>query len=251
MRYFIELSYNGKNYHGWQTQPNAISVQETLTKGLTTILGIEVNLVGAGRTDAGVHALQMFAHFNIDNTLDEDYLTKKINAFLPNDIVIKNVFLVDDNAHARFDAISRSYEYRIWLGRNAFLIDTTWQLYQKTLDVNKMNQAAKILLEYTNFKCFSKSKTDVRTYNCKISDAKWVVTDNQLTFYITADRFLRNMVRAIVGTLIEVGSGKKSIVDFVAILKSEDRREAGISAPPQGLFLTEVKYPETILTSRR
>lgn len=247
MRYFIELSYNGKNYHGWQVQPNDISVQEVLTKALSTILRIEVDIVGAGRTDAGVHALQLFAHFDIESTLDVAYIINKINAFLPEDIVVKNVFLVDDHAHARFDAASRSYKYRIWLGRNPFLIDTTWQLYQKVLDINKMNQAAAILLDYTNFKCFSKSKTDVRTYNCKVSKAKWVKIDNELTFYITADRFLRNMVRAIVGTLFEVGSGKKSIEDFVTILNSKDRREAGFSAPPQGLFLSEIKYPKSIV----
>jgi len=244
LRYFIELSYNGKNYHGWQVQPNAISVQETLTKALSTILRMEVVLVGAGRTDAGVHALQLFAHFDVDITLEEGHIVNKINAFLPEDITVIKIFLVEDQAHARFDAVSRSYEYRIWLGRNPFIIDTSWQLYQKVLDVNKMNQAATILLEYTNFKCFSKSKTDVRTYNCKVSDAKWVKKGNELTFYITADRFLRNMVRAIVGTLIEVGSGKKSIEDFIEILKSRDRREAGFSAPPQGLFLSEVNYPK-------
>ncbi|RPE00160.1 tRNA pseudouridine(38-40) synthase TruA [Aureibaculum marinum] len=247
MRYFIELSYNGKKYHGWQTQPNAISVQETVVKALSTLLRIEVNLVGAGRTDAGVHALQLFAHFDVPISLDENYITKKVNAFLPDDIVVNRIFLVNDNAHARFDAVSRSYQYRIWLGRNPFLLDTTWQLYQKQLDVNKMNQAASILLTYTNFKCFSKSKTDVRTYNCKISEAKWEQKENQLIFYITADRFLRNMVRAIVGTLIEVGTGKNTIEGFIKILNSQDRSEAGFSAPAKGLFLTEVKYPKTIL----
>ena len=250
MRYFIELSYHGKNYHGWQAQPNAVTVQETVTKALSTILRVKVDTVGAGRTDAGVHALQLFAHFDVANAFDKDQITKKVNAFLPEDIVVKNVFLVNDNTHARFDAVSRSYEYRIWLGRNPFLTDVTWQLYQKKLDINKMNQAAAILLEYTNFKCFSKSKTDVRTYNCKITEAEWVKKDNELTFYIKADRFLRNMVRAIVGTLVEVGSNKKSIEDFVAILKSEDRREAGFSAPPQGLFLSTVNYPKSIINKK-
>lgn len=251
MRYFIELSYNGKNYHGWQIQPNAVTVQETLTKAFSTILRVNVNLVGAGRTDAGVHASQMFAHFDVDLTIDEGHLKKKINAFLPEDIVVKRIFLVDNKAHARFDATSRSYEFRIWLGRDPFLTEVRWQLYQKTLDVNKMNQAAAILLEYTNFKCFSKSKTDVKTYNCKITKAEWVIKGSELTFYITADRFLRNMVRAIVGTLVEVGSNKKSIEDFIAILKSEDRSRAGFSAPPQGLFLTEVNYPKSIINNNK
>ncbi|MCL4143423.1 UNVERIFIED_CONTAM: hypothetical protein GTU68_005398, partial [Idotea baltica] len=245
-RYFIELSYNGKNYHGWQVQPNAVTVQEILTKALSTILREQIDLVGAGRTDAGVHALQLFAHFNVGMVLDTTHLIKKLNSFLPEDIVINNLFLVNDNTHARFDAIKRSYQYRIWLGRNPFLTDTTWQLYQKKPDIPKMNEAASILTEYTNFKCFSKSKTEVRTYNCKVTEAKWVLKDNELTFYISADRFLRNMVRAIVGTLIEVGLNKKSIDDFIDILESEDRRNAGFSAPPQGLFLSEVKYPESV-----
>ena len=246
MRYFIELSYNGKNYYGWQAQPNAITVQEVLTKTLSTIVREDIIIVGAGRTDAGVHALQLFAHFDIVDAIDESYITKKLNGFLPADIVVHRIFLVNDHAHARFDATSRSYEYRIWLGRNPFVTDTTWQIYQKKFDLHDMNKAAAILLENTNFKCFSKSKTEVRTYNCKISKAKWVKTDNELIFYITADRFLRNMVRAIVGTLTEVGLGKKTIENFITILKSEDRREAGLSAPPQGLFLAEVNYSNSI-----
>jgi len=247
LRYFIELSYNGNNYHGWQTQPNAITVQEIVTDALSTILRKQVIIMGAGRTDAGVHALQLFAHFDIDSQLKVKEIKQKLNAFLPDDIVINALFLVKDETHARFDAISRSYEYRIWLGRNPFLLETTWQLYQQELDIKKMNEAAAILLEYTNFKCFSKSKTDVKTYNCNITKAEWVLEGNSLVFHITADRFLRNMVRAIVGTLLDIGLNKKTKEDLISVIKSEDRSNAGVSVPPQGLFLTRVRYKKGLV----
>ena len=243
MRYFIEISYNGKNYHGWQIQPNAISIQETLMDALSTILRKDINLVGAGRTDAGVHALQLFAHFDFDIIIDSQETVQKLNAFLPDDLVVKSIVKVNDNFHARFDATSRSYEYRIWLGRNPFLLDTTYQIHRQQLNIEKMNEAATLLLEYTNFKSFSKSKTDVKTYNCKITEAKWVLEDHLLTFHISADRFLRNMVRAIVGTLLDIGVGKKTKQDFIDIIKSKNRSEAGLSVPAQGLFLTQVIYP--------
>ena len=242
MRYFIEIRFNGKNYHGWQIQPDATSVQGKVTDALSVILRSKIAITGAGRTDAGVHALQLFAHFDIDFMLDEKEIKQKLNAFLPDDIVIMAVILVDDDAHARFNAVGRSYIYRIWLGRNPFLLDTTWQLYQQQLDIKKMNEAASVLLEYTNFKCFSKSKTDVKTYTCKITEAIWELNGDMLIFRITADRFLRNMVRAIVGTLIDVGLGKKTKEDVIIIIKSEDRSNAGVSVPPQGLFLSKVLY---------
>ena len=250
MRYFIELSYNGKNYHGWQIQPNASSVQETINEALSTLLRKELNIVGAGRTDAGVHAAQMFAHFDIDTAIDVIEVKNRMNAFLPADIVIKTIFLTDEEAHTRFDATSRSYEYRIFLGRSPFLIDTTWQIYQQKFDVEKMNESALILLNYTNFKCFSKSKTDVSTYNCNITNAIWKNEGDLLIFYISADRFLRNMVRAIVGTLVEIGLDKKTKEDFVKIIESQDRKQAGFSVPAQGLFLTEVAYPEAIIKNK-
>ncbi|MGB5462579.1 MAG: tRNA pseudouridine(38-40) synthase TruA [Aureibaculum sp.] len=243
MRYFIEISFNGKNYHGWQIQPNDRSIQEILTNAINTILREDLSIVGAGRTDAGVHAIQLFAHFDISYQINELEFKQKLNAFLPDDIVIEDIFRVPDDLHARFNAISRSYEYRIWLGRDPFLLDFTWQIHQQNLDIDKMNEVASMLLEYTNFKCFSKSRTDVKTYNCVITEAKWVINGNELTFYITADRFLRNMVRAIVGTLIDVGLGKKNKEDVIAILKSKNRSEAGFSVPAQGLFLTKVSYP--------
>lgn len=246
MRYFIELSYNGKNYHGWQIQPDASSVQETVQKALSTLVREEIDIVGAGRTDAGVHASQIFAHFDIEKAIDTAEIQNRLNAFLPDDIVIEDIIEVKKEAHARFDAVSRSYEYKIWLGRNPFLLDTTWQLYQQKLSVENMNEVASVLLNYTDFKCFSKSKTDVRTYNCKITEAVWKQNENELTFYITADRFLRNMVRAIVGSLIDVGLGKKTKKDFIKIIESRDRTKAGFSVPAQGLFLTKVAYPKDI-----
>ncbi len=241
MRYFIELSYKGTNYHGWQIQPDASSVQEEITKALATILQEKILLVGAGRTDAGVHASQMFAHVDTVKKLSNNYV-HKLNAILPNDIVIKSIKEVSDDTHARFDAVSRTYEYRILLGRDPFLLETTWQLHQKNLQIEKMNEAANLLFKYEDFESFSKVKTDVNTFNCTIMKAVWTLEDKHLIFHIKANRFLRNMVRAVVGTLLEVGLGKKTVEDFRKIIESKKRSEAGLSVPAKGLFLTEVCY---------
>ena len=241
MRYFIELSYNGKNYHGWQIQPDAISVQEKINNALSTVYQKDIQIVGAGRTDTGVHASQMFAHFDIDKLID-DNLEFKLNSILPNDIFIKAIFLVDDEKHARFDALSRSYEYKIWLGRNPFLLDFSWQIHSQKPNVTLMNEAAKLLLDHEDFESFSKVKTNVHTFNCNVTEAFWVQKDNQLTFHISANRFLRNMVRAIVGTLLDVGLDKISISDFKNIIESKNRSNAGLSVPAKGLFLTQIKY---------
>ncbi len=246
MRYFIELSYNGKYFHGWQKQPNAISVQEVLENALSKLLQCEMKITGAGRTDAGVHAKQLFAHFDTENHLDVLHLKNRVNAFISDDINILHIKEVTNEAHARFDASSRSYEYHIYLGRDPFSTDFTWQLHHKKIDVSKMNEASELLLKYTNFKCFSKSKTDVYTYDCNISKAEWILNDRDLIFYITANRFLRNMVRAIVGTLYEVGIGKMSLKEFIGVIESQDRTKAGISVPAKGLFLTKVAYPNSI-----
>ena len=246
LRYFIELSYKGTNYHGWQEQPNSVSVQELINKAFSTIFGTSINVVGAGRTDTGVHAEQLYAHIDFSAEINTRDVTYKINSLLPHDIVVENIVKTIDNVHARFDAISRSYEYRIFLGRNPFLIDTTWQLNNTKLNIVKMNEAAEILLTYTNFKCFSRTNSNVKTYNCDVRKAQWVLTKKTLIFHITADRFLRNMVRAIVGTLIEVGTGKITLEDFKQIIESKDRRNAGTSVPAQGLFLTQVDYPKSI-----
>ncbi|MGK0414731.1 MAG: tRNA pseudouridine38-40 synthase [Polaribacter sp.] len=241
MRYFIELSYNGKNYHGWQIQPDVISVQEKLNIAVSTVLQEEIHVVGAGRTDTGVHALQMFAHFDTTKELKEE-IVFRLNSILPNDISVAQVFLVDDDKHVRFDASSRSYEYKIWLGRNPFLLDFSWQIHSQKPDIALMNDAAKLLLEYEDFQCFSKVKTDVYTFNCNITEAFWEQKENELTFYISANRFLRNMVRAIVGTLKDVGLGKISKEDFRKIIESKNRSNAGLSVPAKGLFLTQIKY---------
>jgi len=235
------LSYKGTNYHGWQIQPDASSVQEEITKALATILQEKILLVGAGRTDAGVHASQMFAHVDTVKKLSNNYV-HKLNAILPNDIVIKSIKEVSDDTHARFDAVSRTYEYRILLGRDPFLLETFWQLHQKNLQIEKMNEAANLLFKYEDFESFSKVKTDVNTFNCSIMKAVWTLEDKHLIFHIKANRFLRNMVRAVVGTLLEVGLGKKTVEDFRKIIESKKRSEAGLSVPAKGLFLTEVCY---------
>ena len=205
------------------------------------MLQSEISVVGAGRTDTGVHASQMFAHFDVDQELVENVVFK-LNSILPEDIVIYNVFSVDQELHARFNAISRSYAYKICLGRDPFLLDFVWQIHSQKFDLDLMNEAAKLLLEYQDFESFSKVKTDVYTFNCDITKAVWVEKENELTFYISANRFLRNMVRAIVGTLLEVGSGKKTVEDFKEIIESKNRSKAGLSVPAKGLFLTAIKY---------
>ncbi|CAI8246345.1 MAG: tRNA pseudouridine synthase A [Polaribacter sp. SA4-10] len=241
MRYFIELSYNGKNYHGWQIQPDVISVQQKVNNALSIMLQSEISVVGAGRTDTGVHASQMFAHFDVDQELVENVVFK-LNSILPEDIVVYNVFSVDQEIHARFNAVSRSYAYKICLGRDPFLLDFAWQIHSQKFDLDLMNEAAKLLLEYQDFESFSKVKTDVYTFNCDITKAVWIESENKLTFHISANRFLRNMVRAIVGTLLEVGSGKKTVEDFREIIESKSRSKAGLSVPAKGLFLTAIKY---------
>lgn len=245
MRYFIELSYNGKAYHGWQNQPNAITVQQVLEEALSTLLQDKIEIVGAGRTDAGVHAKQMYAHFDTDMPVDLDQLKYKLNSFLPKDIAIHNIFKVKPDAHARFDALSRTYHYKISTCKNAFNFDFAYEMHLP-LDVDKMNEACKILLEYNDFQCFSKSNTDVKTYHCKIEKANWYIENDTLTFVIKADRFLRNMVRAIVGTLINIGLDKMNVDDLHTIIKSKDRSEAGFSVPAHGLYLTKITYPDTI-----
>ena len=246
MRYFIEIAYKGTNYHGWQYQPNAVTVQELINKALSLIFKKTIDVVGAGRTDAGVHAEQLYAHLDLEEDFDVFEVSYKLNSLLQKDIVILNILKVTEEAHARFNAVSRSYQYRIYFGKNPFLTDTAWQIINKKLNVDLMNAAAEILLTYTNFKCFSRSNTDVKTYNCTVTKAVWVLENKSLNFYITADRFLRNMVRAIVGTLIDIGTGKTTLEEFKKIIESKDRKNAGPSAPAQGLFLTEVNYPKKL-----
>ena len=245
MRYFIEIAYNGKNYFGWQRQPNDISVQQVLEETLSTLLRCEIKLTGAGRTDAGVHAKQLFAHFDFDEIDNIPVLIYKMNSFLPKDISVRNILNVDSDSHARFDAVAREYDYIISLKKDPFSETFAYQVRHKP-DVELMNKAAETLLGHKDFQCFSRSKTDVKTYYCTITKAIWKEEDKKLIFTVSADRFLRNMVRAIVGTLLEVGYGKISLLEFQQILDSKSREEAGASAPAHGLYLTKVVYPEAV-----
>ena len=248
LRYFIRLSYHGKNFHGWQIQPNAPSVQETLNEALSRITGTEIYVVGAGRTDTGVHAKQMWAHFDSAEILNSN-LVHKLNSYLKEDVAIQEILTVADEAHARFDAIRRSYEYHIVLEKDPFLNDQAWQLHQKP-DLEKMKIAAKQLFDYEDFSAFSRSNTQTKTNICQIEEASWTGNNKALVFHISANRFLRNMVRAIVGTIVEIGLNKRPLEDFSKIIESKDRRLAGESAPAHGLFLTEVKYPKELLNGK-
>ncbi|TBX70200.1 tRNA pseudouridine(38-40) synthase TruA [Flavobacterium silvisoli] len=240
MRYFIKLAYNGTHYHGWQYQPDADSVQETLNKALSILLKTEIDIVGAGRTDTGVHAKQMYAHFDFEDEIEPTGLVRKLNSFLPKDIVIYDILKVADEAHARFDAIKRTYEYHIHTFKDAFETGS-WQ-YQNKLDLDQMNAACKLLFKHTDFECFSKTNSDVRTFNCVIFEAHWQQNGTKIVFTISADRFLRNMVRAIVGTMINIGLGKITLDDFEKIIESKNRSKAGFSVPAHGLYLTQIQY---------
>ena len=245
MRYFISFSYCGKPFHGWQRQPNAITVQQLMEEALSMLIRVPIVLTGAGRTDAGVHAKQMYAHFDLENLKGLENLKFRINSFLPSAIAIHNIFKVPNDAHARFDAVERTYEYWVIQEKNPFYMESAYYI-KHTLDIDKMNEAATLLLNYNDFKCFSKSNTDVRTYLCSIEVAFWEQREEILVFTITADRFLRNMVRAIVGTLLDVGAGKFTSADVVAIIEAEDRAKSSASAAAKGLYLTRVLYSENI-----
>jgi tRNA pseudouridine38-40 synthase len=264
-RYFIELAYDGTHYHGWQIQQNAVSVQELLNNALATILRQPIETTGCGRTDTGVHAREFFAHFDVDEdhgswTVDHskkiggnepstiNHQLRGLNSLLPPDIAIKNIIPVHNDAHARFDATQRSYQYHIHFHKDPFLHGYSWMV-RDVPDMVLMNLAAAIIMEYTDFSCFSKSNTQVKTNNCKITRAEWVKTEQGIVFHISADRFLRNMVRAIVGTLIMVGKHEIEPEAVRAIIESKNRSNAGTSVPACGLYLTEVKYPFLVSSS--
>jgi len=247
MRYFAELAYDGTSFHGWQIQPNAYTVQQALDKALSTILRQKIETLGCGRTDTGVHAREFFAHFDaLSDTHQHDIPGRKflnsLNSLLPYQIGVKRIIQTDDQAHARFDATLRSYEYHIHHSKDPFRHGRSWLLQDK-LDIERMNIAAAYMLSYTDFSAFSKSNTQVFTNNCKISRAEWVKDGEHLVFHISADRFLRNMVRAIVGTLVLVGRGIITPESIHEIIQSKNRSNAGSSVPACGLYLTEVKYP--------
>lgn len=243
-RFFINLSYDGKNYHGWQIQPGAITVQEVLNKALTTLFRVPTEVVGAGRTDAGVNASMMIAHFDCEQSKYTDDLVQlkyRLNKLLPADIAIHDIYPVASEMHARFSATSRTYHYFVITEKSPF--EPYAYRFPQPLDFDKMNEACKVLFEYIDFTSFSKLHTDVKTNNCKISEAHWEqISPHKWQFTITADRFLRNMVRAIVGTLIDVGRGAVSVDGFRKIIEKKDRCSAGTSVPGNALFLSEVKY---------
>lgn len=246
MRYFISLAYNGTPFHGWQCQPNAISVQEVLEDALTTVLRTPIKVTGAGRTDTGVHAKLMIAHF--DASIPDDIygnLVYLLNQFLKTDLVIHSISPVKEDAHARFDAQIRTYEYHIDLEKNPFSKGLAY-LFRDALDLDKMNEAAQLMQTFKDFEAFSKTHTDVKTFFCDISHAEWTKKEGGYVFKITANRFLRNMVRAIVGTLLDVGTNKTTIEQVGEIIKSKQRSNAGFSVPAHGLYLTDIQYPDNI-----
>lgn len=245
-RFFIRFSYDGTNYHGWQVQPNGITVQEKMTSVMQQIFGDDLLLTAAGRTDSGVHAEMMFAHFDTDIKIaDTKSMALKLNYMMPFDIAVYDIMPVVKEAHARFDAISRTYEYRMSPVKNPF--NRFFQAhYHNSLDLDSMNQAAAVMMEYTDFTSFSKLHTDVKTNDCCISKAFWEQRGNLLVFTIKADRFLRNMVRAIVGTMLEVGRGKMDIAGFRAVIEAKDRCLAGSSVDAKGLFLVDIIYPDSL-----
>lgn len=243
-RYFIYLAYNGTNYCGWQNQPNGLAVQEMLEKALSTLLRTETPIVGAGRTDAGVHSREMIAHFD-GNVSDMVDLTERMNRILPKDIAIYKIVPVKEDAHARFDATSRLYRYYLTTRKDPFMFPFKYKVHGN-IDVDNMNRCADILFEYEDFTSFSKLHTDVKTNNCTIMQAKWTQEDEDYIFTIQANRFLRNMVRAIVGTLLEAGRGKLDETGMRRIIEAKDRGTAGLSVPGNALFLEQIEYPQDI-----
>lgn len=248
-RYFLKLAYNGSAYHGWQAQKNAHSVQQEIENCLYYILGSKnVSLTGAGRTDTGVHARNYYAHFNYDQLFTDQQLVQvvyKLNQMLPSSIGVKEAFNVTSEAHARFSAISRTYRYFICRDYDPFSEGITWRL-TIPLNIAKMNQAAAMIMDYNDFTCFAKTGAQTKTNLCSVTESQWIQQDNLLIYQTTANRFLRNMVRAMVGTLIDVGKGKISLDEFRKILEQGTRSDAGQSVPACGLFLEDIKYPDDI-----
>ncbi|MCY3998505.1 MAG: tRNA pseudouridine(38-40) synthase TruA [Flavobacteriaceae bacterium] len=245
-RYFADFSYNGTNYHGWQFQKNALSIQQVLEDGLSSLLKTPIKIYGAGRTDSGVHALQMIAHFDIPMSFENlNAYVKPMNSYLGKDIKLNSFYQVKPNAQARFDAISRTYRYHIHFEKDVFNQDFSYYLFTQ-IDHNQIIKALEIIKCHSDFKCFSKSKSDVSHFLCEIKDVQWNYHQHKAVFSIKANRFLRGMVRCIVGTLIQIGKNKISIEELKSILNSGDRKKAGYSVPAKGLFLTSIEYPSDI-----
>ena len=245
MRYFFEIAYNGKNYHGWQSQLNAIGIQQRVEEVMTQLFREKITITGSGRTDTGVHCKQQFFHSDIEKDFDVDKTIIRLNSFLPKDIAIHSIQKVRPEASARYDAFERTYEYHITRIKDPLREGLAFY-YFKSIDLPTLRQAAALLTGKQDFECFSKVKTDVNHFICDIKLAEWNQKGDLLVFTVTANRFLRGMVRAIVGTLLDTGTGKISLEDFKHILRSKDRKKAGMNAPPEGLFLMSVKYPKSI-----
>jgi tRNA pseudouridine38-40 synthase len=244
-RYFIRLSYNGTAYHGWQIQDNAVTVQEVITKAVRLMWNKDFKMIGCGRTDTGVHAKEFYAHFDLheEKSPEElDDLVSRLNRYLPDDIAVYSIFPVKADLHSRYDALSRTYEYHIHTRKDPFLNDTSWFVPHK-LDIDLMNNGGEIIKEYIDFTSFSKANIKRKTNLCKVSEALWERSGHRLIFTITADRFLHDMVRAIVGTIIDLGQYRISIEDLRLIIESQDRCRAGESVPAKGLYLTRIEYP--------
>ncbi|MBT1703607.1 tRNA pseudouridine(38-40) synthase TruA [Chryseosolibacter indicus] len=245
MRYFFEIAYNGKNYSGWQSQQNSTGIQTVVEEAMSLLLQEKIKITGSGRTDAGVHCEQQFFHVDITSSFDTKLLSQKLNSFLPQAISIQSIQPVREEAHARYDAFERAYRYQITRKKNPFLEGYALYFF-RPLDIRTMNEAAALLVGEHDFECFSKVKTDVNNFICTIKEAFWEEKGDLFVFNISANRFLRGMVRAIVGTLLDVGTGKITVADFKAIISSRDRRKAGANVPPYGLFLVRVQYPSTV-----
>jgi len=249
-RYFIELAYKGTAYHGWQVQKNAIGVQQLLNRALSLKLGEAIETTGSGRTDKGVHAIQQYAHFDFNRSFNERHLTFQLNRVLPKDISVKNILEVKPDAHARFDAVSRSYIYKINRFKDPFVYDTSY--YRRgDLNLELMTQSAEIFKTTSDFESFSKVKTDVNHFRCAITRSEWLQNEDKLYYHVTADRFLRGMVRTLVGTMLDIGTGKTQLKDLVEIISSRDRKRAGRAVPAHGLYLSEVTYSSSIFLNRR
>jgi tRNA pseudouridine38-40 synthase len=246
-RYFIFISYKGTSYHGWQVQPNSVTVQQILNEALCTVLGESISTIGAGRTDTGVHARVFCAHFEsaFPDLASEKKLVFKLNSYLPGDISVYSIRKVLPDANARYSAVSRTYKYYISRIKDPFSDNASWYLHGD-INVETMNEACRILTDHSDFTSFSRLHSGARTNICKIQSAFWEEKDNQLVFTISADRFLRNMVRAIVGTMVEIGFGKMNTIEFEEIILGRDRCRAGMSAPAKGLFLSNIEYPKEI-----
>ena len=245
MRFFFEISYNGTHYHGWQSQTNAIGVQQVVEEIFEKLFRSKIEIVGSGRTDTGVHCIKQFFHADFERELDLAVIQLKLNSFLPKSISINGIRKVKPDAHARYSAIERAYEYRITRVKNPFYQDYAY-LFFKDLNIQTMNKAAALLVGEHDFQCFSKVNTDVNHFICNLKKAKWKNANDLLVFNIVANRFLRSMVRSIVGTLLDVGTGKTSLEEFQQIMKSKDRKKAGMNVPALGLYFLDVKYPKRI-----